>query len=282
MLVLAPSRRPPECLRGRGLGVSRQLLQHECPQCPALPPFGLFGDLEQHMRKQHELFCCKLCLKHLKVRPRGRGRSGQPGGGWAPGVVGGAHRAQHPLPCRSSPTSASGTRARTWRDTECRGTPTTRRTVDTRSASSVMSATWTTTSCSNTCAATTTSATSVTRTGPRTTTGGRGPWAPAAAGRGGGPRAGAGPTQGAGPRAPADAPPRQRLRLPARALPGEALPVRGGPLQHGAVHARLPHRDRPEGPQDRLPQPEPRRGPPEPPDRPAVQLRAPALAPQRG
>lgn len=47
----------------------RQLLQHECPRCPELPPFGLFGDLEQHMRKQHELFCCKLCLKHLKVRP---------------------------------------------------------------------------------------------------------------------------------------------------------------------------------------------------------------------
>lgn len=49
--------------------VSRQLLQHECPQCPELPPFGLFGDLEQHMRRQHELFCCKLCLRHLKVRP---------------------------------------------------------------------------------------------------------------------------------------------------------------------------------------------------------------------
>ncbi|XP_006874016.1 PREDICTED: zinc finger protein 598 [Chrysochloris asiatica] len=45
----------------------RQLLQHECPQCPALPPFSLFGDLEQHMRRQHELFCCKLCLKHLKI-----------------------------------------------------------------------------------------------------------------------------------------------------------------------------------------------------------------------
>ncbi|XP_075420599.1 E3 ubiquitin-protein ligase ZNF598 isoform X2 [Tenrec ecaudatus] len=45
----------------------RQLLQHECPRCPALPPFGLFGDLEQHMRRQHELFCCKLCLKHLKI-----------------------------------------------------------------------------------------------------------------------------------------------------------------------------------------------------------------------
>lgn len=53
-----------------GLLVSpRQLLQHECPRCPELPPFSLFGDLEQHMRKQHELFCCKLCLKHLKVRP---------------------------------------------------------------------------------------------------------------------------------------------------------------------------------------------------------------------
>ncbi|KAM9209492.1 E3 ubiquitin-protein ligase ZNF598 isoform 2-T2 [Dugong dugon] len=45
----------------------RQLLQHECPQCPALPAFSLFGDLEQHMRRQHELFCCKLCLKHLKI-----------------------------------------------------------------------------------------------------------------------------------------------------------------------------------------------------------------------
>lgn len=54
---------------GGWLSVSpRQLLQHECPRCPELPPFGLFGDLEQHMRKQHELFCCKLCLKHLKVR----------------------------------------------------------------------------------------------------------------------------------------------------------------------------------------------------------------------
>uniref|UniRef100_A0A673VQA6 Zinc finger protein 598 n=1 Tax=Suricata suricatta TaxID=37032 RepID=A0A673VQA6_SURSU len=58
-----------ECPRGRGRPrrVSRQLLQHECPQCPELPPFGLFGDLEQHMRRQHELFCCKLCLRHLKI-----------------------------------------------------------------------------------------------------------------------------------------------------------------------------------------------------------------------
>ncbi|XP_058142629.1 E3 ubiquitin-protein ligase ZNF598 isoform X2 [Dasypus novemcinctus] len=49
------------------LALYRQLLQHECPRCPELPPFGLFADLEQHMRKQHELFCCKLCLQHLKI-----------------------------------------------------------------------------------------------------------------------------------------------------------------------------------------------------------------------
>ncbi|XP_054445375.1 E3 ubiquitin-protein ligase ZNF598 isoform X2 [Pteronotus mesoamericanus] len=52
---------------GKVFALYRQLLQHECPRCPELPPFSLFGDLEQHMRKQHELFCCKLCLKHLKI-----------------------------------------------------------------------------------------------------------------------------------------------------------------------------------------------------------------------
>ncbi|XP_032957802.1 E3 ubiquitin-protein ligase ZNF598 isoform X3 [Rhinolophus ferrumequinum] len=52
---------------GKVFALYRQLLHHECPRCPELPPFGLFGDLEQHMRKQHELFCCKLCLKHLKI-----------------------------------------------------------------------------------------------------------------------------------------------------------------------------------------------------------------------
>ncbi|MEE6497953.1 hypothetical protein FKM82_002941 [Ascaphus truei] len=44
----------------------RCLLQHECTKCPELRPFHTFVDLEQHMRKQHELFCCKLCVKHLK------------------------------------------------------------------------------------------------------------------------------------------------------------------------------------------------------------------------
>ncbi|KAI5932663.1 E3 ubiquitin-protein ligase ZNF598 [Manis javanica] len=52
---------------GKVFALYRQLLQHECPRCPDLPPFVLFGDLEQHMRKQHELFCCRLCLKHLKI-----------------------------------------------------------------------------------------------------------------------------------------------------------------------------------------------------------------------
>lgn len=48
------------------------------------------------MRKQHELFCCKLCLKHLKVcpypqqyPPKGlRGTQGVPGGGgWWPSAM---------------------------------------------------------------------------------------------------------------------------------------------------------------------------------------------------
>lgn len=52
---------------GKVFALYRQLLQHECPRCPERPPFGLFGDLEQHMRRQHELFCCKLCLQHLKI-----------------------------------------------------------------------------------------------------------------------------------------------------------------------------------------------------------------------
>ncbi|XP_063511127.1 E3 ubiquitin-protein ligase ZNF598 isoform X11 [Pongo pygmaeus] len=52
---------------GKVYALYRQLLQHECPRCPELPPFSLFGDLEQHMRRQHELFCCRLCLQHLQI-----------------------------------------------------------------------------------------------------------------------------------------------------------------------------------------------------------------------
>ncbi|KTF89065.1 hypothetical protein cypCar_00012722 [Cyprinus carpio] len=45
----------------------RKILLNECPQCPEPKVFSRFEELEQHMRKQHELFCCKLCAKHLKI-----------------------------------------------------------------------------------------------------------------------------------------------------------------------------------------------------------------------
>lgn len=46
----------------------RHLLLSECIHCPEPKVFSRFEELEQHMRKQHELFCCKLCTKHLKVK----------------------------------------------------------------------------------------------------------------------------------------------------------------------------------------------------------------------
>ncbi|XP_067275767.1 LOW QUALITY PROTEIN: E3 ubiquitin-protein ligase ZNF598 [Pseudorasbora parva] len=45
----------------------RKILLHECPHCPEPKVFSKFEELEHHMRKQHELFCCKLCAKHLKI-----------------------------------------------------------------------------------------------------------------------------------------------------------------------------------------------------------------------
>ncbi|CAL8305882.1 unnamed protein product [Merluccius merluccius] len=45
----------------------RRLLLPECPHCPEPKIFSRFEELEQHVRKQHELFCCKLCTKHLKI-----------------------------------------------------------------------------------------------------------------------------------------------------------------------------------------------------------------------
>ncbi|XP_034986589.2 E3 ubiquitin-protein ligase ZNF598 [Zootoca vivipara] len=52
---------------GKVYALYRKLLQHECPLCPEAKPFATIVDLEQHMRKQHELFCCRLCVKHLKI-----------------------------------------------------------------------------------------------------------------------------------------------------------------------------------------------------------------------
>ncbi|KAM9305910.1 E3 ubiquitin-protein ligase ZNF598 [Gastrophryne carolinensis] len=51
---------------GKVFSLYRRLLLHECVLCQEVRPFHAFADLEQHMRKQHELFCCKLCVKHLK------------------------------------------------------------------------------------------------------------------------------------------------------------------------------------------------------------------------
>nr|XP_046270570.1 E3 ubiquitin-protein ligase ZNF598 [Scatophagus argus] len=45
----------------------RHLLLPECLRCSEPKVFSKFEELEQHMRKQHELFCCKLCSKHLKI-----------------------------------------------------------------------------------------------------------------------------------------------------------------------------------------------------------------------
>ncbi|XP_069557546.1 E3 ubiquitin-protein ligase ZNF598 [Brachyistius frenatus] len=45
----------------------RHLLLSVCQRCPEPKIFSKFEELEQHMRKQHELFCCKLCTKHLKI-----------------------------------------------------------------------------------------------------------------------------------------------------------------------------------------------------------------------
>ncbi|XP_072839044.2 E3 ubiquitin-protein ligase ZNF598 [Pogona vitticeps] len=52
---------------GKVYALYRKLLQHECPLCPEARPFATVAELEQHMRKQHELFCCRLCVKHLKI-----------------------------------------------------------------------------------------------------------------------------------------------------------------------------------------------------------------------
>ncbi|XP_028311076.1 E3 ubiquitin-protein ligase ZNF598 [Gouania willdenowi] len=45
----------------------RHLLLAECLRCSEPKIFSKCEELEQHMRKQHELFCCKLCTKHLKL-----------------------------------------------------------------------------------------------------------------------------------------------------------------------------------------------------------------------
>ena len=44
-----------------------KLLEHSCKRCPELKPFRSFGQLKDHMRKEHGLQYCDLCVKHIKV-----------------------------------------------------------------------------------------------------------------------------------------------------------------------------------------------------------------------
>ena len=44
-----------------------KLLEHNCRECPVSPALRSFAQLKDHMRKQHSLFYCDICVKHLKV-----------------------------------------------------------------------------------------------------------------------------------------------------------------------------------------------------------------------
>lgn len=47
-----------------------RLLEHNCPICPESErkwPFKTFHQLKDHMRREHELFYCDLCVDNLKI-----------------------------------------------------------------------------------------------------------------------------------------------------------------------------------------------------------------------
>ena len=43
------------------------LLSHKCKLCPLLQPMKTFRELQQHMRRDHGLHYCDICVKDLKV-----------------------------------------------------------------------------------------------------------------------------------------------------------------------------------------------------------------------
>lgn len=152
--------------------VIRYLLSPVCRCCPEPKVFSKFEDLEQHMRKQHEVFSCKLCTNHLKVHFMLFLRLFQ--GFW------GQYLSIHffslylhtfPSLTRCSVTSGNGITARDWHSTERTETLMTPATEDTLSANFVMTGILTMMSCLNTCAGTTISATSVMQMALRNTTG---------------------------------------------------------------------------------------------------------------
>ncbi|KAK6643182.1 hypothetical protein RUM43_004685 [Polyplax serrata] len=44
-----------------------KLLEHSCSICPNSPSFKTFQTLHDHMKKQHDLHYCDLCVEHLKI-----------------------------------------------------------------------------------------------------------------------------------------------------------------------------------------------------------------------
>lgn len=152
------------------LCVIRYLLSPVCRGCPEPKVFSKFEELEQHMRKQHEVFSCKLCTNHLKVHFMFF-RSFQ--GFWLHYLFIHFFHTSHTFPSltRSSATSENGITARNWHSTERTETLMTPATEDTPSANFVMTGILTMMSCLSTCAGTTISATSVTQMALRNTTG---------------------------------------------------------------------------------------------------------------
>lgn len=44
-----------------------KLLEHSCGVCPDSPSFKTFQNLHDHVKKEHNLYYCDLCVEHLKV-----------------------------------------------------------------------------------------------------------------------------------------------------------------------------------------------------------------------
>ncbi|XP_054168133.1 E3 ubiquitin-protein ligase ZNF598-like [Oppia nitens] len=44
-----------------------KLLEHPCLKCHNRPPFKTIHDLSTHLRKEHELFFCDLCVENIKI-----------------------------------------------------------------------------------------------------------------------------------------------------------------------------------------------------------------------
>ena len=60
----------------------KRLLQHRCPECFITNEktgeveekiFVQFKQLDSHVRREHELFYCDICVEHLKVNSLNRG-----------------------------------------------------------------------------------------------------------------------------------------------------------------------------------------------------------------